>query len=85
MPVLLFVTQITTSTLSQIAWGKFVNLQFDLLENLATLSDQWVVSNGTSVDSVLRGLVSAEGSQFLATMARSETAFVRSAWTNALW
>lgn len=85
MPVLLFVTQITTSVLSQIAWSKFVNLQFDLLENLATLSDQWVASNGASVDSVLRRLVSVESGQFFAAAAGSKTAFVRSAWTNALW
>lgn len=85
LPVVLYVVQITTSTISQLAWSKLINMQFDLVEDLMVLSEEWVASNGTSVDSVLRRAVSADGTKLLATSAESKAAFVVNAWVMAAW
>lgn len=82
---MLYVVQITTSTISQLAWSKLINMQFDLVEDLMVLSGEWVASNGTSVDSVLRRAVSADGTKLLATSAESKAAFVVNAWVMAAW
>ncbi|CAE6432848.1 unnamed protein product [Rhizoctonia solani] len=85
MPALLTITQVVTASLSQIAWSKSVNLQFDLVENLWTLSSQWLASNGTSVDPDLRQQVSTDGHNLMNTIAESRRAFSRNAGAAAAW
>ncbi|KAF8607305.1 hypothetical protein BDV93DRAFT_306783 [Ceratobasidium sp. AG-I] len=85
LPVLLYAVQITTSTLSQIAWSRFVNIQFDLVEGLTELSGEWLASNGTAVDSTLRQAMSADGTKLLNASVDSKATFVRNAWATAAW
>ncbi|CAE6387528.1 unnamed protein product [Rhizoctonia solani] len=85
MPALLGVTQIVTATLSHIAWSNAVNLQFDLVENLWTLSGQWLASGGASVNPGLRQQVSVDGTNLITALADSRSAFVRNAWAAAAW
>ncbi|CEL54891.1 hypothetical protein RSOLAG1IB_07383 [Rhizoctonia solani AG-1 IB] len=85
MPALLTVTQIVTASLSQSAWSKAVNLQFDLVNDLWTLSDQWLATNGESVDSRLRQEVSVGGNVLMKAFMDSRSAFVRNAWAAAAW
>ncbi|KAL5639713.1 hypothetical protein ACGC1H_006336 [Rhizoctonia solani] len=85
MPALLCITQIITASLSQVTWSKAVNLQFDLIENLWTLSSQWIASDGTSVDASLRQQVSVDGTSMMSALGDSRNAFVRNAWAAAAW
>jgi hypothetical protein len=85
MPALLTVTQIVTASLSQSAWSKAVNLQFDLVNDLWTLSGQWLATNGESVDSRLRQEVSVGGNVLMKAFMDSRSAFVRNAWAAAAW
>lgn len=85
MPVLLFVTQLVTATLSQIEWNKLVNIQFELLEDLQVLSEQWVTSNGTTIDPALRSKVSVEGTALTNAAAASQNAFVRNTAAACAW
>ncbi|CAE6535042.1 unnamed protein product [Rhizoctonia solani] len=85
MPTLLAVTQVITASLSHISWSKLVNLQFDLIEDLWTLSAQWLASNGTSIDADLRQQVSMDGNALMAASADSRSAFVRNTWAATAW
>ncbi|CAE6478680.1 unnamed protein product [Rhizoctonia solani] len=85
MPALLTLTQVITASLSQVAWSKAVNLQFDLIENLWVLSSQWIASNGTSIDANLRQQVSVDGTSMMSALTDSRKAFVRNAWASAAW
>ncbi|KAH7337650.1 hypothetical protein B0J17DRAFT_663728 [Rhizoctonia solani] len=85
MPVLLTITQVITASLSQFAWSKAINLQFDLVENLWRLSSQWLASNGASIDSSLRQKASADGNEMMSALNESRSAFVRNAWAAAAW
>ncbi|CAE6433593.1 unnamed protein product [Rhizoctonia solani] len=85
MPALLAVTQAITASLSHIAWSKVVNLQFDLVENLWILSSQWLASDGTSIDPILRQKVSMNGNELLSASAVSRSAFVRNAAASGAW
>ncbi|KAB5588874.1 Transmembrane protein [Ceratobasidium theobromae] len=85
MPVLLFVTQLVTATLSQVEWNKLVNIQFELLEDLQVLSEQWVASNGTTIDPALRSKVSVEGTALTNAAAASQNAFVRNTAAACAW
>ncbi|KAH7337649.1 hypothetical protein B0J17DRAFT_707006 [Rhizoctonia solani] len=85
MPALLAVTQVITATLSHIAWSKVVNLQFDLVENLWRLSSQWLASNGTGIDPILRQKVSVGGNDLISALAESRSAFVRNASASGAW
>ncbi|KAL5639691.1 hypothetical protein ACGC1H_006327 [Rhizoctonia solani] len=85
MPALLTITQTITASLSQVVWSKTVNLQFDLVDNLRILSNQWIASNGASVDAGLRQRVSVDGNNLLSAMAESRSAFSRNAGAAAAW
>lgn len=85
MPLLLIITQFVTASLSQIAWSKLVNIQFDLIESLGVLSSQWIASNGTTIDQTLRKQVSTGGNEFMSAAAVSQDAFVRNAWAACTW
>ncbi|CAE6478649.1 unnamed protein product [Rhizoctonia solani] len=85
MPTLLTITQTITASLSQVAWSKTVNLQFDLVDNLLTLSSQWLASDGASVDASLRQRVSVDGNNLLKAMAKSRSAFSINAGAAAAW
>ncbi|KAF8688582.1 Lysine methyltransferase, partial [Rhizoctonia solani] len=85
MPALLTITQLITASLSQAAWSKAVNLQFDLIEDLWTLSGQWLATNGETVDPSLRQQVSVEGNTLISAFVDSRSAFVRNAWAAAAW
>ncbi|KAG8711609.1 hypothetical protein FRC11_002352 [Ceratobasidium sp. 423] len=85
MPVLLAITQIITSSLSQVAWSRGVNLQFDLVEGLWTLSAQWLASNGTNIDTSLRQQVSMGGNSLMDALVKSRSAFVRNTSAAGAW
>ncbi|KAJ1301089.1 hypothetical protein OPQ81_003507 [Rhizoctonia solani] len=85
MPALLTVTQIITASLSQIAWSKAINLQFDLIEDLWALSGQWLASGGRNVDSSLRQQVSVDGNNLMSALSETRGAFVRNASAAAAW
>ncbi|KDN39814.1 hypothetical protein RSAG8_08606, partial [Rhizoctonia solani AG-8 WAC10335] len=85
MPALLTITQVITASLSQVAWSRAVNLQFDLIENLWVLSGQWLGSNGAIINASLRQQITVDGVGLMSALTDSRSAFVRNAWAAAAW
>ncbi|KAJ1301096.1 hypothetical protein OPQ81_003513 [Rhizoctonia solani] len=82
LPFVLFVAQIVTSALSQSAWRDVLLLEFDIVDNLRVLSQQWETGQ---IDQSLwnRTLILSE--PLAEKILNSREAFVRNAVTSGAW
>ncbi|CAE6535065.1 unnamed protein product [Rhizoctonia solani] len=82
LPFVLFVAQTVTSALSQSAWRDMLLLEFDVVDNLNTLDQQWKSGH---VDQSLWNQTLALSEPLVGKILNSRAAFVRNAITSGAW
>ncbi|KAG8752923.1 hypothetical protein FRC12_011744 [Ceratobasidium sp. 428] len=82
-PLMLFITQTTTSTLAAIMWGKLVQTNHWVIEMLCTLATQW--NTNQEVDTALRQRVIEAGPLLMQKIDTARSAYQRSSGTCAVW
>ncbi|KAG9122195.1 hypothetical protein FRC07_001530 [Ceratobasidium sp. 392] len=84
LPAALFITQVITSALSQIAWRDMTLMQLKIVDQMQTLDHQWSANNKT-VDSQLLSDTLALAFPFIQRIFQSRYAFTRNAITCGAW
>ncbi|KAF8607312.1 hypothetical protein BDV93DRAFT_306959 [Ceratobasidium sp. AG-I] len=85
LPVALFITQVVTSALSQVAWRRMALLQLDIVDKLHILNQQWLASNKTAVDKAALNDAFKMDEALVSAVLGSRAAFVRNALTCGVW